>query len=127
MSWVLGIGIAVGLVCLGRFGLQMWSRLQARRDRSWGALLLYFRQKVWMTAGLGLFFISLYLLLAVCGRCFVTSENFSGFLVFGKEHPSLILYLGLLVVALNSMLIYCVRLCVKALFHRTEIRKKMRW
>lgn len=120
MGYAAAIFLIFGLFAIGKFGVKMWHRLQSRRDRSLAALVLYFRQKLWMTVGLGLFFGALYLVVVTLAHYYLTADVFVLFLDFGRKHPATVLYGGLCVVAINSALIYLVRLGVKSLYHRTD-------
>lgn len=81
------------------------------------AIFKEFRQKMWMTLGLGIVFFGFYLLLVVFGSYYKDPSSRLNFFFFVYEHPVLFIYLGLFVFALISASIYAVRVVIKHLYN----------
>lgn len=76
-----------------------------------------FKQKMWMTAGLGVVFFSLYLLIVSLGSRFNDPSARLSFFFLVYEHPVAFIYLGLLTFAAFSTGIYLVRLVIKYFYN----------
>ena len=76
-----------------------------------------FKQKMWMTAGLGCVFFFIYLLAAYFGSSFKDPQLRLNFFFMVYEHPVAFIYLGLLTFALFSTCIYVVRILIKYLYN----------
>lgn len=90
----------------------------------WALVVRDFRQKIWMTAGLGLLFICLFLAALAGGetvlRAILIPEKGVSFSV----HLVNLVYAGLFIFALLSLLIYLVRMGVKYLY-RKHLNKRL--
>ena len=73
-----------------------------------------FKQKMWMTIGLGIVFFGLYVLIVYIGSYIAT--NFNLFKLIHKN-PVTFIYLGLLTFALVTTCIYLTRLIIKFLYN----------
>lgn len=68
-----------------------------------------FRQKIWMTLGIGIIFFVIYLLIAF-GLYMIDSHEYRLKIFFAMyRHPTEFVYLGLFVFAITSATIYCAR------------------
>ena len=79
-----------------------------------------FRQKMWMTAGLGIVFFSVYLLIVLCGSYFKDPSARLDFFFLVYQHPVSFIYLGLLIFACMTSGIYLVRMIIKYIYNRTH-------
>ncbi len=89
-----------------------------RRGCSPLVVFRYFKQKIYMTAGLGLFFISLYICFNTFASVYLTRETFSQLLQEALKDPSTYVKWAALIFALNAMLIYFVRIGIMYLFFK---------
>jgi len=88
-------------------------------NKPWGfrALFVNFKQKIWMTAGLGLFFCGLYLtLLMLCSK--VSSTTKGQIFLSMQNEPTRFIYLGLLIFLSVSVTICLIRSCIKRLYNK---------
>ncbi len=76
-----------------------------------------FRQKMWMTAGLGILFFSLYVVLVYIGSFVTHAIGHINLFNLLHKHPVAFIYLGLLTFAIISISIYLVRLVIKYLYN----------
>lgn len=76
-----------------------------------------FRQKIWMTTGLGVVFSSLYFLAILMGSYFDDQTSRLEFFFLVYNRPVVFIYLGLLAFAFISITIYLVRLVIKHLYN----------
>ena len=83
-----------------------------------------FRQKIWMTAGLGLMFSGLYLLVVYLAS-FVGSEARMNLFFMAYKHPTMFIYLGLLIFVCISMGIIFARTVIKYLYNKNNRDKKL--
>jgi hypothetical protein len=79
-----------------------------------------FRQKMWMTVGLGVVFFSLYLLIVLLGSYFKDQSARLDFFFLMYQHPVSFIYLGLLIFACMTSGIYLVRMVIKYIYNRTH-------
>lgn len=79
-----------------------------------------FRQKMWMTAGLGVVFFSLYLLVVLGGSYFKDQSARLDFFFLMYKYPASFIYLGLLIFACITSGIYLVRIVIKYIYNRTH-------
>lgn len=87
-----------------------------------GFIFKEFRQKMWMTAGLGCVFFGLYLLTATLGYYYNDPAARLGIFFAVYENPSTFIYFGLITFAAVSTSIYAVRLIIKRLYNSTNNR-----
>jgi hypothetical protein len=76
-----------------------------------------FKQKMWMTGGLGLTFLALYLSFVFFGSWFLTPEKKQQFFLLVYNSPVKYVYAGLLVFVIFSLSIYLVRMLIKYLYN----------
>lgn len=72
-----------------------------------------FKEKIWMTIGLGSVFFSLYLLIAFLGGWFLNHDFKKSLFDFAYEHPLELAEMGLFAFICLSLFIYFVRLIIK--------------
>ena len=84
------------------------------------ALDTYFRKKMWMTAGLGLFFGGLYLTLILLGSHIIDPELRLDIFHLLYKHPVEFIYLGLLVFACTTITIYLIRMIIIFLYSNSR-------
>ncbi|MBB64680.1 MAG: hypothetical protein CMO81_06405 [Waddliaceae bacterium] len=81
-----------------------------------------FRQKMWMTLGMGTFFLILYLMLNLLITKYLTQDRVIKAMEYGMKHPTYFLMWGLFIFMVNGLLVYTVRLFIKYFYlmrHRT--------
>ena len=105
---------ALGFVGLSTAALQAFKGLQRRRDCSFARLWIKFGEKMAMTAGLGLFFLLLYLIIALYVMPLVNKQLFLSGFFYGLDHPALYFYLGGALFIGNALLICLIRAIIKA-------------
>lgn len=81
------------------------------------SLLLNFEQKMWMTAGLGLFFFSLYIGVVFFGSMTIDSNSRLNIFFLLYKHPTQFIYLGLFIFAFASLLSLFVRMVIKFFYN----------
>lgn len=109
---ILLVGIAIFYVAIYSAQLLM------KREVSVKSILKDFRQKIWMTLGLGFSFFGLYLLIIYFGSFFNDSDARLNFFVLVYKHPIAFIYLGLLTFACVSIGIYLVRMVIKYFYNK---------
>lgn len=72
-----------------------------------------FKQKMWMTIGLGSLFFSLYLLIILLSSWLLDSKSSLTLFFLFYAHPTEFIYLGLFIFACMSLCIYLVRMFIK--------------
>lgn len=75
------------------------------------------RQKMWMTAGLGLVFFAIYLLVVAAGSYFNDAQFRMRLFFLMYEYPTVFVYVGLLVFATFSTAVYLVRMVIKSIYN----------
>ncbi|CUI17634.1 Conserved hypothetical membrane protein [Candidatus Protochlamydia naegleriophila] len=75
-----------------------------------------FKEKMWMTVGLGCLFFGLYLFLVLSGSVLINSEMGSNLFTLSYKNPIEFIYLGLFIFATLSLSIYLVRMMIKYLY-----------
>lgn len=80
-----------------------------------------FREKMWMTFGLGLAFTCMYLLSIYLSGWFVNKETFLNILSFGIKKPRYLVYLGLFIFSFNTLLIYLFRIIIKYFYLKKNL------
>jgi hypothetical protein len=86
------------------------------KDCSFNKLTLHFKQKIWMTLGLGISFGLLYLLGLYLSSKVLTQANFLWMFHLGQEHLGLLYLLAPLFVIFNALLIWGIRNVLKVLY-----------
>lgn len=80
-----------------------------------------FRQKMWMTIGLGILFFGIYFMAIWIGSQLINSQMNTNFFMLMYRNPVYFIYLGLFLFACVSTSIYLVRMVIKYL-HNTRHR-----
>ncbi len=75
-----------------------------------------FKEKMWMTVGLGCLFFGLYLILVLSGSALINSEIGLSLFILSYNNPIEFIYLGLFTFAALSLCIYLVRMMIKYLY-----------
>lgn len=75
-----------------------------------------FKEKMWMTVGLGCLFFGLYLFLVLSGSALINSEIGLSLFTLSYKNPIEFIYLGLFTFAALSLSIYLVRMMIKYLY-----------
>lgn len=93
--------------------------------KHWGnplpRLFLEFDKKMWMTIGLGLLFFGFYFIFIPLLALSLNSQKIQTILSFIRHHPTLSIYMGLLIFILFTLSIYLARLFIKYLYrNRTK-------
>ncbi len=76
-----------------------------------------FRQKMWMTAGIGSIFAMLYLIVVLAGSIFIDSKSRLDIFFLLYRHPTEFIYLGLLLFASITLCIYIARMLIIYLYN----------
>lgn len=108
---VLLVGWALFCVCL------YFTEKVTKRKVALNSIFKEFRQKMWMTVGLGVVFFGLYLSVAFLGSSFNDPKARLKFFFMIYENPTLFIYVGLLIFASVSIAIYLVRMVIKHLYN----------
>lgn len=82
-----------------------------------------FHQKMWMTIGLGLIFIIIYLLLAYLSTFLNDREKRLNWFFMVYQHPVIFVYLGLFTFAFFTTVIYLARLLIKYIYNAKKYKK----
>lgn len=85
-----------------------------------GVLLKGFRQKIWMTVGLGVFFFGCYTLTLFLSSFWITPETRFRIFTLLHEHVVAFIYLGLGFFSAISLSIYAIRLLIIYLYTRSH-------
>lgn len=120
MDWIHIVGLLVWLALMGWltwFCLRHLTGVTSNLKESIRALFKDFRQKMWMTVGLGLLFFCVYILLVYIGSFVITSKTRLDFFFLLYRHPIDFIYLGLLAFACTSLCIYIARMVIKYLYN----------
>lgn len=94
-----------------------FERTNIRRGGILKVPLKHFREKIWMTIGLGSFFSCLYLFIYHMSYFLVDREVFLKQFFFGIEHPSYFFIWSLFIFLANALLVYLIRMFVKYFYH----------
>ncbi|WP_068469039.1 hypothetical protein [Candidatus Protochlamydia phocaeensis] len=89
--------------------------LKLIRDKKFSLhpLLKGFKQKMWMTIGLGSLFFSFYFLIVLLSAYLIDSQSSLNLFFLFYAHPTEFIYLGLFIFACMSLCIYLVRMFIK--------------
>ncbi|WP_075883298.1 hypothetical protein [Candidatus Protochlamydia sp. W-9] len=113
------IGVLLGLIVIALMSYTSMRYLvfliKGKRYRL-SHLLRGFREKIWMTFGLGFLFFGLYLGIVLLGSFLIDQENGQILFHLSYQHPIEFIYLGLFIFATISLLIYLVRMFIKYLY-----------
>src|SRR5437764_747748 len=75
-----------------------------------------FKEKIWMTIGLGIVFFGFYLAIVLLTSKLITPKSGETFFYLVKTHPIEFIYLGLFIFTTATLSIYLVRMVIKYLF-----------
>ena len=118
MNTLQALIITLGIICIGLiilYNVIQMTQLVTRKTISIRSLFYNFKQKIWMTAGIGLTFFSLYLLLIFLSSNLL-DERLKFFLQV-YQNPTAYVYMGLSIFIILSISIYLVRMFIIYLFH----------
>lgn len=110
------IGILIGflaLIWMTYISLQYMIHLIKGKKYSPRPLFRDFRQKMWMTVGLGVPFFGFYLALVLFGSSLIDSQTGQQLFLLFYKHPTEFIYLGLFIFACLSLSVYFVRMFIK--------------
>ncbi|MBA2368105.1 MAG: hypothetical protein H0V82_03670 [Candidatus Protochlamydia sp.] len=79
-------------------------------------LIKDFREKMWMTIGLGLVFFGFYLFVVLGAAFVIDMQKGLNFFYLLYAHPTEFIYLGMFIFAALSLAIYFVRMLIKYLY-----------
>lgn len=111
--------IILSLVATGWLAIKSYQQLQVLLKRRKGIvkfLFQDFKQKMWMTLGLGITFFGLYFLLVLLGSRWMDQQTSLQVFFLAYQNPINFIYLGLFIFVATSLLIYLVRTFIKYLF-----------
>lgn len=77
-----------------------------------------FKQKIWMTLGLGIVFFGFYFLSIYAWSFFIHTTTHPDLFILLYHYPIYFIYLGLLIFASLSTAIYLIRLIIISIYHR---------
>src|ERR1700722_18511814 len=97
--------VAIGYF-LFRTAYQSFAVIQSSNDCSPRRLFYQFKQKIWMTTGIGLVYFCIYIAICNLSPLLLDQHNFLDLLRLGQRHPVLFLTAAPLVVILNAILIW---------------------
>lgn len=101
---------------LTRFSFKHMIYLIKNRKISLRPAFKGFREKIWMTIGLGIVFFGFYFGLVILSSKLLTAESRQDFFRQVYTHPIEFIYLGLFIFASITLSIYLVRMLIKYLF-----------
>lgn len=102
--------ILIGLILLYTFTLI--AELVTHKKVNLASLFLNFKQKIWMTVGLGIFFTGFYGLLLYYGSIKLDSKAKQALFSDVYQNPLYYVYLGLFIFVSISIMIYLLRLII---------------
>lgn len=117
------IGGAVWLILLAwltYYSVHFFVKNISPRKSSLRFLFAGFRQKMWMTVGLGIIFFGLYALLVWLASSFFNFTNKQQIFLLMYRHPVKFIYLGLLIFVTISVSIYLARILIKHLYNSKQ-------
>ncbi len=118
MNTLQALIITLGIICIGLiilYNVIQMTQLVTRKTISFRSLFYNFKQKMWMTIGIGLTFFFLYLLLLFLSSNLL-DERLNFFLQV-YQNPRTYVYIGLSIFITISISIYFVRMFIIYLFH----------
>lgn len=114
----IAIFIVILLIGLSLFLIALYAtQLITKKQISVQTIFKDFRQKMWMTIGLGILFFGFYLLIILLGSSLISAETRRNIFFLAYKHPSVFIYIGLLIFAAISIGIYLVRIVIKHLYN----------
>jgi len=117
MNTLQALTITLGIICIGLiilYNVIQMTQLVTRKPISFRSLVYNFKQKMWMTAGIGLTFFSLYLLLLFLSSNLLDERL--NFFIKVYQNPTAYVYIGLSIFITISISIYLVRMFIIYLF-----------
>jgi hypothetical protein len=113
------LGVILGLLLMGWMtfysGRHLYSLIKQKKY-SPRPLFKNFREKMWMTIGLGILFFSFYLLIVLFSSSLISPQIGLNLFFLFYSHPTEFIYLGLFIFACMSLSIYLVRMLIKYLY-----------
>lgn len=110
--------LLIGCLCLSI--ALLLARCFMRRRVSVGALFIGLKPKLWMTAGLGIFFASLYAAVILGASYLMEPETRRALFEIAYRHPIDFIYAGLTIFVLISLGILVVRSFIKRLYNSSK-------
>jgi hypothetical protein len=121
---IMQIILLIGILLIGGwmlfFGALYYTQILKRKKIWTRSLLDGFRQKIWMTVGLGSFFFGSYLSILFCSSLFRDPKQRLDLFFYMYRHPTECIYLGLFVFTLATISIYLARMIIKYLYNRVR-------
>lgn len=109
---------------LSFYGYRQLKRLIKTRGCSPKKLFKDFNQKIWMTFGLGLFFLGLYAGFVFSLSLLLDKQNWLSIFTSVYEKPVLFIYGGLFLFVFFSLLIYLIRTLIVYIFNTRELNSR---
>ncbi|HRD56020.1 MAG TPA: hypothetical protein PLC42_06445 [Parachlamydiaceae bacterium] len=107
--------IIIGLVLLK--SAILLTELITHKRVSFSSLFFNFKQKMWMTIGLGILFFNLYLFLLYMGAFSLTAQDKLSFFFDAYQNPATYAYRGLFFFVVVSVSIYLARMVIISLYN----------
>jgi len=120
MTNTLALGIFFLFLLVGLFLyllVMQYSGRVMKKEVSLRLLFKGFRQKMWMTVGLGLIFFGIYFSAVYVGSFFINPEMRLSLFFFVYRHPVACIYLGLFIFACTTTCIYLARIWIIHLYN----------
>lgn len=105
------------LGCLGLSCALLLAQCFMKRPPSIRALFIDLKPKLWMTAGVGIFFFSLYGCLVILFSFFIDQEMRQSLFSMALRHPNYFIYGGLTIFVTISLSILMVRSIIKRVYN----------
>lgn len=105
--------LILGFFFIGWISLKFY---QFKKLQGLTPLWLGFKRKMWMTIGLGSFFLFCYFLFILAVNYLMTKKTSAYFFFLIYQSPTLWIYRGLWVFACLSLCIYLIRMFIKSYF-----------
>lgn len=114
LTAMLGV-LLIGWITL--YSLRNATKILRTQRKPLKSVFYGFRQKMWMTVGLGILFFGFYLIAVLIGSQLINEKKMDVFFIV-YNHPILFIYLGLLIFMGISGSIYAARMVIKYLYNR---------
>lgn len=116
--YILGITLCILLLCwVTVFSTRHFLKIMKNQSFSIRPLFYDFRQKMWMTIGLGLVFFGLYVVVILFGSYKMDPELRRKIFLLVYQNPTFFIYFGLFTFASISLTIYLARVFIKYLYN----------
>lgn len=115
-GWMILSGMLILTLWMAVVGLKRLRNLAKTRQLSPKILLKGFREKIWMTLGLGIFFFGLYISLVLFARILLSNQVKAQLFEMIYKAPLKFVQLGFFIFIGISLCIYLVRMLIKYLY-----------